>query len=408
MKHGYSPTPIDEIADAVIAAHPLPERAMEVRDEIIEAIRASDESGGRLSVQVEVLGGSAILNGIEAMQRAITIAGETWQLSPSMPGLHRRLPTDIHALDRLRSAIDEQHRRNGTRHPRADGIRRILDAQGYRNVYDVTDEASPVPVPANISHVTQGDIDYVARQIIRNAEGRWHDREAILQADMEVRDAVRLQLKGTICEIRDVVRKDVVFVGHTMVNYDVTVGDLSAVLRPSTSHLLVRHIIGGGIWEIPVRDAYVREQRLRLARMRTGQGDGDLLVDAVLSRRLSRIPNRAPVRRMLFAIAKGQDQRKTDWDDISGIKPDNGRIVARIRIARDTSWRNGELTIKNRMLPETVISALPGRSLTDVVDDVLLQGAVITGARNTKDGLVIRAQLEPHRYDDLWKRVGGD
>jgi hypothetical protein len=68
-----------------------------------------------------------------------------------------------------------------------------------------------------------------------------------------------------------------------------------------------------------------------------------------------------------------------------------GRITAAVDISKETRWRHDQLEIR-RALPESVMSTLAGRPVTDVVGHPALEGAVIRSARMSKGRTIVTVE----------------
>ena len=217
------------------------------------------------------------------------------------------------------------------------------------------------------------------------------------------RVGVREMLEGTGCEIDRHVSSANGPQGRT-----VAVTCLTATLRPGRENLTLARRAGNGRWYIVSPEEFVRGQRLRQERVRPNESDRGLLVDAVLARRLRAIPNRSTARRQLFALSQGAEAKVTEWSDIQHTAVRDGMIYATLTLGAEVSWRNGELRIKGRQLPETTMAALGGRHVSTIADIRMLDGIIMERARNGPDGIIARCVCVTERYADVWRDLGGE
>lgn len=398
-RHRHSPNEIQDLVEAIIAIHPRPDLASEYREEIALAL-ASEEP-----VRIDCGGSPMDSIGIEPL--VIKVRERTYRLSPSISGLHRVLPEDPNALERLRGALERRHMAEGTILPRGEQVRRDHDATGIRYVYDVPGDVEPLAIPYS-QHQTDADLEIIASEMIRNAEGRRREMGEIRRSDRQVEKVVTEALRGTGAKVLSIKRKGITFTPDIIIYYQVRVRGLSSVLKPEESELAVRRLKKEDAWEIHKRAAYAKEQKARHARwMESGGGAEGLKVDTVMCRCLQRVENRAPLRHIVFSLSQGQEHSRIEIAGIQNAKSHNGRIIGLVPIAPGVTWRDGELRLKNRILPETVLSGIEGLPIDRLIESDLLKGAVIRSGSNTKAGLIVRATLEPTPYEELWKMIGG-
>lgn len=389
------------MVDAIIAAHAdakgMEDRRSEIRNALIRTGASGLQEGGTI----------CRIDDIVIQQREIIVQTVRYKLSPSIPGLHRHLLDDSMAVERLRKALTRHHGKYGTAFPEVESIRHIVDITGSRYVYDAPAETKPLHIPERITHRTEDELDDIAAQIVLEAEGRRTIEKAIEKSE---KDAERCISKALQQDAKTVIglRRTGISIDRDgdAIHYMASVQALSTLLKAETVEIACRHDLATDTWHVKDRDAYVKEQRARRKRLESsGQG---LLVDRVLARVLADKENKAPVRRAIFALSQGAEQRRTDWPEIRNAKPVDGRIIARVDLGNGIRWCDGEIVLKGRNLPETVIGALAGRPVSDVVDMTALEGAVIRSARNTARGLVMQAELSAEPYEELWIRIGGD
>lgn len=220
-----------------------------------------------------------------------------------------------------------------------------------------------------------------------------------------VRAVVERRLTGTACTVIDIEQIGVDdWSGRTVRRLRIGVDALLPNLERGRETVEMTWV-GGQSWsDANGLDEFVRAQRMRSDR---AAARGGALVDPVLAAHLAGQRNLQPCRRLLFSIIQGVRSRHTLVTGVTNARLKDGRLIARVELGPDVAWRDGELTLKDRCLPETMVSALSGRPVDDLVAHPLLRGMTIRRARNTRDGLVAVVEAVGIPYDAVWSRLGG-
>lgn len=148
----------------------------------------------------------------------------------------------------------------------------------------------------------------------------------------------------------------------------------------------------------------VRSQDARRARSRR-----DIFVDHVLGWHLSAMPDKHlnALHDLLARSPKptGEDAKRTlgpGWnarslmyhgiplaERIASVRVVEGRIVGGVRIADSISWNDGQLLLSRNPMPETMLAALPGRPVADLLrHPAMPPDTPITRAERGSDGRV--------------------
>ncbi len=220
-----------------------------------------------------------------------------------------------------------------------------------------------------------------------------------------VRAVVERHVAGTGCTVVDVeqIRVDD-WSGHATRRFRIVFDALTADLERGQTSVELLCVEGRQWYDLETLDEFVRTQRMRSDRT---TARGGAVVDAVLAAHLGEQNNRQPCRRLLFSMMQGVRSRHTLIPGVTNARLKDGRLIARVELGPGIGWRDGELTLKDRSLPETMASALAGRPVSDLLHHRLLEGMAIRRARNTRDGMVALIEAEGVPYDEVWRRLGG-
>lgn len=395
----------DDLAREIILLHPDPESARAMLEQLVESLEQSRHL--RLGERIVVKIGSDPAKRIEVVVGGVRIAGNLHLTSPSLPGLHRRLPRDPHAIDRIRDAVLEHHRDNDTTLPPADDIRHDINAHGERWSYGVVGEEGRLAIPESVEHRTVEDLRRIAGAIVGQAEIR-AKRIRALKADAKaVQKKIQSLLEGTSCSLLHVDRT-AIDVEKSKVTYDLTFEGLNNALSGHRWKERVDLFIGQREWRDSRIDDLLSEQRRRHRKLTKDRPDRGLMVEAVLAAMLATKQNKAPVRKMLFQMKQNVASAKSEWHDISKPKIQDGCVIATIELTSSASWRNGRLLLKRKTLPHTVITALKGRRLRDVIEHPHVGDQVIISAKQMKEDLVIKTKTMMVPFSEVWENSGGD
>ena len=188
----------------------------------------------------------------------------------------------------------------------------------------------------------------------------------------------------------------------------ITVSSLTASLRDGTTELTLGWDDPGRRWRIVEPRDFARDQRIRRGRVDETAADRGVRVDRIFADRLRAIPDRTVSRRALFALSQCQERRNTLIANVSHTAIRDGIAFATVDLSREVTWRLGEIRIRERRLPETLMPLLKGRTVRDIVDLPGLGAAVVHGVRSTPEGIVVRCAAETERYGDVWRDLGGE
>jgi hypothetical protein len=220
-----------------------------------------------------------------------------------------------------------------------------------------------------------------------------------------VRAVVERHLSGTGCTVVDVEQIGVDdWSGRITRRFRIGVHALLPDLERGRETIEMTWINERSWTDASALDEFVRSQRMRADRV---TARGGALVDPVLAAHLAAQRNHQPCRRLVFSIIQGVRSRHTLVSGVSNARLKDGRLIARVELGPGMAWRDGELTLKDRSLPETMVSALSGRPVDDLVAHDMLRGMTIRRVRNTRDGLVAIVEAEGVPYDVVWNRLGG-
>lgn len=133
-----------------------------------------------------------------------------------------------------------------------------------------------------------------------------------------------------------------------------------------------------------------------------------MTVDTLFASRLRGVPDKAVARRLLFALSQCQEYRTTMVSDVSHTAIRDGQILATLTLGNDVTWRMGEIRIKGRGLPQSILPSMAGRRVGEVVDLSAVRDRVIRSVRSGADGLVIRCENAMEPYGRVWRDLGGE
>lgn len=229
-------------------------------------------------------------------------------------------------------------------------------------------------------------------------------RDNLLRNDHhDILDTLRRYLRGTGCHVDSTrIRRSE---GR---RYDVTVDCLSHALKDDTVDVVITPAGSSGQWCVIGPRDFPREQRARRQRHDPASDDRGMTVDALFAARLRGVPDKAVARRLLFALSQCQEYRMTTLADVSHTAIRDGLILATLALGNDVTWRMGEIRIKGRSLPQSILLSMPGHRVAEVVDLPAVRDRVIRSVRSGAEGIVIRCENAMERYGRVWRDLGGE
>lgn len=407
--HGFSPTPIDKLADAVIAGHRSPVTAARERDALREAILLTglDSTKGRERVKCVPVSKDP-LEDIAVTRAWVRVNGRTMLLSGSIPGLHDVLPEDMTAHGRFMSAVGRQLNARMGGETTRDLVK--LQNHGRRDaaLIRMPDQDHEEMRIVDIRHKTDKQLAATAKNIVDEVIVRTASLVEILRIDATATRAVQKAFRGTAAVVGPLKRICTETEGDAIVRlgYEGTFNGLDDALKPCILPLTAYWYRTNANWTLVDGMRLTTAQRVRHAVLKGGTPE--LTVDAVLARSLLAIDNRGAAYKLLYGLANGKPLQTTAWSDIGHARARNGRIVATVRIDARTTWRDGDLRITGVTLPDTVMSILAGRGIAALAEHALLEGAVIRHITRKKEVLVVACDIDPVPYRELDRIMSGN
>lgn len=300
----------------------------------------------------------------------------------------------------LRRRIAEEHARRGTTQPPPDRVEVVASLRGTACVR-VTGDG--LEFARNLPMEDGEPSTFTVDELIGTAEHQYKWRREMKLSrthSVESMDAITRPAGARVTTVT------VSYLSHrepAVVTYHAKAIRTSDALRDEETDWRFDHNLEEGWWTHDKGPAAMARMRRNAARASTQQ---PMTVCALLAEWLRGQDDRSRASRLLFAANAGVRGTKVPWRALTNIEARNGRIIGTVGLGERARMRNGEIFLKGKTLPETVVAALAGRTVGDVVAHPVFGAHRLSGARNTREGLVLVAATPPVPYDELWSEIG--